>query len=114
MLVGIIEFARAWNEHQVITDAAREAARKAAINDPAVTEQTVINVAKSAMAAAGINPNRNGSSITAPGWDGGINTPVTVNINLPYRFTFFGPLVKWATGTSLIMLRTSVTMRNEQ
>ena len=27
MLVGIVEFGRAWNEHQVITDAARETAR---------------------------------------------------------------------------------------
>ena len=26
-LVGIVEFGRAWNQHQVITDAAREGAR---------------------------------------------------------------------------------------
>jgi hypothetical protein len=38
---------------------------------------------------------------------------VTVNIELPYTFTFFGPLVNWATGQSNITLRTSVTMRNE-
>ena len=31
VMVGMLEFARAWNLHQVMTDAAREGARRAAI-----------------------------------------------------------------------------------
>lgn len=111
LLVGIVEFGRAWNQQQVITDAAREAARKAAIYDPAITQDSVINRAKSALAAAGINPAK--ATITAPGWDAGANFDVVVTIQLPYQFTFFGPLVKWATGKSNLLLQTSFTMRNE-
>jgi len=33
VMVGMLEFARAWNLHQVMTDAAREGARRAAIQD---------------------------------------------------------------------------------
>ena len=114
MLVGIIEFGRAWNEHMVITDAAREAARKGAFFDASVTEATIRNTALSAMAAAGINPARcgtGGSCIDIT--DGGSNDLVIVSIDLPYQFTFFGPLVSWATGESNITLRTSFSMRNE-
>lgn len=119
MLVGIIEFGRAWNEHQVITDAAREAARKAAIDDPMVSEADVRNTALSALGRAGIDPARcnsgggPGSCITLTDWDGETNEPLTVAIDLPYRFTFFGPLVKWTTGRSNIVLKTAFTMRNE-
>lgn len=111
MLVGIIEFGRAWNEHMVITDAAREAARKGAIYDESVTAADIETVAKDAMAAAGINPNT--ATITLNNWDGDANTKLTVSIDLPYTFTFFGPLVKWTTGQSNIVLKTSFSMRNE-
>jgi Flp pilus assembly protein TadG len=123
MLVGIIEFGRAWNEHQVITEAARAAARKAAVYDPSVTRDSVVRTAAATMLASGIDttglpsnwidPDGPGASKAEGGWDGDPNTPVTVNIDLPYQFTFFGPLVNWATGQSNITLRTSVTMRNE-
>jgi len=111
MLVGIIEFGRAWNEHQVITDAAREAARKAAIFDESITADSITNTAEAALAAAGIDPST--ATITLTNWDGPGNTPVTVAIDLPYQFTFFGPLVAWSTGQSNIVLKTSFSMRNE-
>lgn len=111
MLVGIIEFGRAWNEHQVITDAAREAARKGAIWDESVTEQDIRDVAESALARAGIDPGT--ATIALDNWDGDAGEKLTVSIDLPYQFTFFGPLVKWSTGQSNIVLKTSFSMRNE-
>jgi len=111
LLVGIVEFGRAWNEHQVITDAARETARRAAIADTPTTAADLENTAKAAMAAAGINPDS--AEITLDNWDGERDTQLRVDIDLPYRFTFFGPLVKWATGESRIVLQTSIAMRNE-
>lgn len=115
MLIGIVEFGRAWNEHQVITDAAREAARKGAIADATVTATDIENTALAAMAAAGINPARctDVNCITLDNWDGASNTPIVVSIDLPYQFTFFGPLVSWTTGQSQITLQTSFAMRNE-
>ncbi|HEU5042285.1 MAG TPA: TadE/TadG family type IV pilus assembly protein [Gemmatimonadales bacterium] len=111
MLVGIIEFGRAWNEHQVITDAAREAARKGAIYDESVTKADIEKVANDALAAAGINPST--ATITLDNWDGDAGEKLTVSIDLPYTFTIFGPLVRWSTGQSNIVLKTSFSMRNE-
>jgi Flp pilus assembly protein TadG len=111
MIVGIIEFGRAWNLHQVLTDAAREGARKAAISNASITQDSVINTVKTALSLGKANYNH--ATITTPGWDGLQGTPVTVNVSLPYRFTFFGALIGWATGARTITLRTSFTMRNE-
>ena len=111
-LVGIVEFGRAWNQHQVITDAAREGARKAAVYDPSITADSVENTVKRALAAAGINP----ASATIAGqatWLLDSNQNATVSSTLPYRFIFFGALKQWTTGESTVQLRTSVTMRNE-
>jgi Flp pilus assembly protein TadG len=110
MLIGIVEFGRAWNQHQVITDAARESARKASLYG-ATSEAEVKKVATDAMAAAGIDWNR--ATIDIDNLDGLGNTPVTVSIDLRYRFTFFAPLVAWATGEEIIHLKTSFAMRNE-
>jgi len=118
MLIGIIEFGRAWNLHQVITDAAREAARKGAIFDESVTEADVYQVAYDAMNRAGVtcptpSPTGYTKCVKVENALGGQNTAVTVSINLPYTFTFFGPLVRWSTGQSSIELKTAFSMRNE-
>lgn len=110
LLVGIVEFGRAWNEHQVITDAARETARRACLGDD-VTLADAKKVANDAMAAAGIDFNR--ATVDIVNLDGDSNSIVTVNIDLRYRFTFFAPLVSWATGDEIIHLKTSFAMRNE-
>jgi len=110
MLIGIVEFGRAWNEHQVITDAARETARRACLGDD-VTMADAKKVATDAMAAAGIDWSR--ATVDIVNLDGDSNTIVTVSIDLRYRFTFFSTLVAWATGDEVIHLKTSFSMRNE-
>jgi Flp pilus assembly protein TadG len=115
-LVGIIEFGRGWNDHQVITDAAREAARKCVISDNATTTTAVENVAKNALSAAGINPAPPVAITVAPAFVAGAQptgTPCTVSIQLPYTFTFLGPLMRWTTGQRTVNLRTTFTMRFE-
>jgi Flp pilus assembly protein TadG len=111
LVVGVIEFGRAWNMQQIITDAAREGARKAVIFDEAVTQTDVRNTVKTALAGGRINPNT--ATITTNGWDGGRGDPATITVSVPYRFTFFGPLIKWTTCESNITLKTAFTMRNE-
>jgi Flp pilus assembly protein TadG len=108
-MIGIIEFGRAWNLHQVVTDAAREGARRGAIYDPVVTPDTVHNTVMAALRAAGADTTKATVSIV----DGGEGMPITVNVGLRYRFVFFGALKQWTTGESTITLATSVTMRNE-
>jgi Flp pilus assembly protein TadG len=108
-LIGIVEFGRGWNQHQVITDAAREAARSSVLFDVAITTDSVRKIAQGALAASGINPANATITITDEG-SGGASV---VAITLPYRLVFFGALKQWTTGESTVQLRTSFTMRNE-
>lgn len=110
-IVGIVEFGRAWNMHQVLTDAAREGARVAVVDNGTIALTTVENTVKRGIATAGANAEL--ATITVTGLNGNTDTPATVEVALPYRFLFFGELKKWTTGESTVMLRTKFTMRNE-
>jgi Flp pilus assembly protein TadG len=111
MLIGIIEFGRAWNLHQVVTDASREGARKGAIWDPTITENDVRTVVLQRLGAAGVPPAA--VTVTMNNVLGGTDTPLNVRVSVPYRFMFFGPLVGWTLGQRDIQLVASTTMRNE-
>lgn len=111
MLIGIIEFGRAWNLHQVVTDASREGARKGAIWDPTITENDVRTVVLQRLGAAGVPPAA--VTVTMNNVLGGTDTPLDVRVSVPYRFMFFGPLVGWTLGQRDIQLVASTTMRNE-
>ena len=110
-LVGIIEFGRGWNLHQVVTDAAREAARTAVIHDVDIDQDSVIRVAKNALGRAGINPANATVNLSGPFHSTG--EPISIAISVPYRLAFFGALKGWTTGESTVTLRTTFTMRNE-
>jgi Flp pilus assembly protein TadG len=112
-LLGIIEFGRAWNEHQVLTDATREGARQAAVYDDAgvMTQDSIEHAIKRVLFYKNMEPDS--AVITLTNWDGGGGTPLTVKVQYPYRFIFFGELAAWATNTRKVMLNSSFTMRNE-
>jgi Flp pilus assembly protein TadG len=110
-LVGIIEFGRGWNLHQVVTDAAREAARTAVIHDIDIDQDSVIRVAKNALGRSGINPAN--ATVTFSGPFHSTGQPISIAISVPYRLAFFGALKGWTTGESTVTLRTTFTMRNE-
>jgi Flp pilus assembly protein TadG len=109
LVVGMLEFARAWNLHQVMTDAAREGARRAVLADTnAVNGQTKDSV-KAAMwnrlAQFGYDPSKATMTITPlASWKHSAEN-ITVNLVCPYRF--------WAVPWMSITMRTSFTMRNE-
>lgn len=116
LLISVWEFARAWNIQQVLTDAAREGARVAVVGNGAGKDaatiqgeaQTAIN---NALSIAAIDPAD--ADIDLTGMGGGRGNPATVQISLPYRFSFLGPLMGWTIGKSSLTLSTSITMRNE-
>jgi Flp pilus assembly protein TadG len=130
MIVGMVDFARLWMQYQIITDAAREAARQAVIaseDDADAKKSAVVADLTTAMQTMGI------ANSVAPFWDcqsaagaatdvevyecgwGGLRgTPATVTIRAPYRFAFLGPFIGWVNeGDQTITLTTSITMRNE-
>jgi Flp pilus assembly protein TadG len=108
-LVGIVEFGRAWNEHEVLTDATREGARKAAVYDPAVSQANIEQVIIDRLATA----NMVADTIALTNWDGARDTNVMVHVVVPYRFIFFGALANWATSDRGIRLKSTFIMRNE-
>ena len=108
-IIGIVEFGRGWNQHQVITDAAREGARSAVLFDAAITTDSVRKIVRTALARGGVNPSAATITIT----ENAVANSSEVAISKPYQFAFFGALMRWTTGQSTVTLRTSFTMRNE-
>ena len=108
LMVGILEFARAWNLHQALTDATREGARRAAVADPNMSLQDSVRAAVwRGLSQAGYNPAAAGASynvaITGPWKDTGEN--ITVDVQFPYRF--------WVLPFRTLTMRSTFTMRNE-
>jgi Flp pilus assembly protein TadG len=111
LLVGMLEFARAWNLHQALTDATREGARRAAVQDPKMDNQDSVKAAIwRGISQAGYDPKAAGSSYQVTITSGGgvwkrTGDNVTVDVRFPYRF--------WVLPFRQIMMRSTFTMRYE-
>lgn len=108
LVLGIIEFGRAWNIDQMVSDATREGARQAVLADPTITQQQVHDFVMYRLAQAGVDTavatitfSQTGANWKATG------LPQTVTVQFPYSFMFF----RSAFGT--IQIVSSFTMRNE-
>ncbi len=111
LLVGIFEFARAYNVQQVITNAAREGAREGVL--PSTTEAVAVARTNARLADANIV-----SAAVTFSCTGGCATgdAVAVQISVPYRFIFIGPVLSlFSSGVDpgTITLRSTATMRKE-
>jgi Flp pilus assembly protein TadG len=115
VMVGIFEFGRAWNIDQVLTNAAREGARRAVI--PTTGEGDVLEVVEEALTDAALEPGL--ATIEVDGMDDGIGQPVSVQIQYPYQFTFLGPIMALmgaggdGDAPGAITLDSRIVMRNE-
>jgi Flp pilus assembly protein TadG len=109
LVVGMLEFARAWNLHQVMTDAAREAARRAVLADTKSPSGQTQDSVKAAMwnrlAQFGYDPSQATMTITPLANWKATGENIQVNLMCPYRF--------WVVPWMSITMRTSFTMRNE-
>jgi len=114
LLVGIFEFARAYNVQQVITNAAREGARQGVL--PTMGEDDARLRASERLADANISvpPAIVDWTCTAP-CDTGEAVQVTVSVD--YTFVFIGPVLSlFASGNNdpgTITLQSTSTMRKE-
>jgi Flp pilus assembly protein TadG len=108
LVLGIIEFGRAWNISQMVTDATREGTRQAVLADPTITEQQVHDFVMFRLAQAGVDTAvaTIAFSQTGPNWKAS-GLPQTTTVQFPYSFMFFNSMF----GT--IQMVSSFTMRNE-
>jgi len=121
LAIGMLEFARAWNLHQALTDAVREGARRAVLAGPSATDpvDSVYAPIWRYMAQAGYNPtfvamgvcnpgtvNCSSTSRPAPGSNWKVHGElVTVEASFPYRFFILR--------NRAITMKSSLTVRNE-
>jgi Flp pilus assembly protein TadG len=124
LVVGMLEFARAWNLHQTLTDAVREGARRALLaDDPDLTtsqeQDSVYAPIWRYLAQAGYDPSYASMGIcnTPSTSCGSTSRPaaesqfkvsgdnITVTVSLPYRF--------WVLPFRAITMKSSLTVRNE-
>jgi Flp pilus assembly protein TadG len=111
LIVGLAEFARAWNTKQVLTDAAREALRSAVVANPDFTYDDMLGVIDKALLRASLDPKR--AEVSMEGWKAGTGTLARVQIDYVYDLGFFGTLANWVAKDRTLVLSTSFVMRNE-
>ncbi len=113
LFVGIIEFARAWNLHQVITDAAREGARRAVVANN-ITQAEVDSAMRNYMSQSRFDGSK--AAITFPeGFKTGSGETTAVRVEYPYRFVFLRVFIElvFASPDGTVTLATEARMRNE-
>ena len=112
LVLGILEFGRAWNLAQVATDAVRESTRRCVLADNTTYTAAWVDVdIRNRMAAAGVPTGAGTVELSSPGAAAGTecensDQPVTITLRIPYSWMFFRLLPP-------ITLTSSFTMRNE-
>lgn len=128
ILFGIIEFGSAWRSYQVVTNAAREGARRAVMASGAglvdASEAGVLGIVENVMTSGGLDYDPGYVTLTCGGAAGLCEGPASrglpeeVRIDYPYEFVVLGPLVQFACGGGCgdfgtITLTSSSVMRSE-
>ncbi len=111
LLLGIVDFARAWSAYEVITYQARQGARMAVVDDPGVTEADVLQAIRDGLGNASLKPDD--ATIAITGFRAGRGTPASVQIDYPFSLVFAGRFLDWLTGSEDLVLSTQFVMRNE-
>lgn len=112
MLVGIFEFARAYQIQQVVVNAAREGARQAVLQGVDADSATII--VNTYLTSGAIN-----NGVVTVTDTNNTGDPTTVHVTVPYTFALIGPLIRMATagsgppGPGDINLTSQATMRHE-
>ncbi len=105
LVVGILEFARAWNLHQVMTDAAREGARRAVLADPIIDRDSVKAAMWRHLATFGYDPQYATMTITPDANFKETGENITIGLSLPYKFAILP--------NKSLTMKSIFTMRNE-
>ncbi len=109
-IAGIIEFGRAWNIKQAVTDAAREGARYAVVQDDDIkTTDDVKAKIEERLALASIET----STIEFSGDFHVAGSETTVTVSTQHQMGLVGALLEWAGVPAVVTISTQATMRNE-
>lgn len=127
LVFGIIEFGNAWKSYQVVTNAAREGARRAVMADAGLvdaSESAVLGIVEDVMTSGGLDFQEEYVTFSCDGVEGSLcegsrGAAEEVRIDYPYEFIFLGPLSDLACvgcdggGFGTVTLTASSVMRSE-
>ena len=114
LVLGIVDFGRAFYTYHVLIDAAREGARVAVVANPATTQATVVQRINRLLKDAGLDTaTATGARKTITGFGGGTDTQLRVDIAYPYRIQWIKPFMGWTNAQASFTLNTSAVFRNE-
>jgi Flp pilus assembly protein TadG len=111
LVFGVVEFGRAWNVYQTVTDAVREGCRTAVVANASTTINTVANTMNANMIAAGLDTASAVKTVT--GFQAGTGSPATCSISYPYQLRWLQPFMGWTGAQAAFNMNASVTFRNE-
>lgn len=111
LMLGLVEFSRAWNARQVLTDVARESLRSAVVANNSYTYDEMRQRIDDALVRASMDPDK--ADVVVEGWKAGTGTPARIQIEYEFEFAFIAPLIGWASDERSLVLSTSFVMRNE-
>lgn len=111
LMLGLVEFSRAWSAQQVLTDVARESLRGSVVANYDYTYDEMRRRIDQALVRASLDPDL--AEVSVEGWKTGTGTPARIRIDYEFQFAFVGPLIGWASEDRSLVLSTSFVMRNE-
>jgi Flp pilus assembly protein TadG len=105
LILGIVEFGRAWNLAQMMSDVAREGTRRAVVSDVAITEQSVKDFMAGKLESAGVPVGAMTIDFSKTGTDWHSAGDQMATIRIPYSWMFFGKVFPPITLTSSFTMR---------
>jgi Flp pilus assembly protein TadG len=114
---GIVEFGRAYNIKQALTDAAREGARLTVVQDDETDTMAEVQakieerLALNSIGTSTITFSSECATV-AECWRG-TGREMTVRVETQHRMGLVGALMRWAGAPSMVTISTETTMRNE-
>jgi len=105
LVLGIVELGRAWNLAQMMSDVAREGARRAVIADPTITEQSVKDFMAGKLETAGVPAGAMTIDFSKAGANWHSAGDQVATIRIPYQWMFFGRAFPTITLTSSFTMR---------
>jgi Flp pilus assembly protein TadG len=105
LVLGIVEFGRAWNLAQMMSDVAREGTRRAVIADASITEQSVKDFMAFKLETAGVPIQAITIEFSKTGATWHTDGQQTGTIRIPYSWMFFGKAFPPITLTSSFTMR---------
>jgi len=109
LLLGIVDFARAWNVYQVLTDAGREGTRVSVVDNGA-TQAQVRQTIKDAAARAGITLTDADITIAEGAARG---DPTTITVQYGHDLRFVGVFMNLIGADRILNINVVSTMRRE-